>query len=170
MQICIWRSKSKNESLGFKFKWISSKIVKSDFDHSSKSETKNSYEYHRLEQGLRTARADGKNLKPISDEGKLEFYSYDDERNMTPKTELYVYGVAAMYRKFDVEIAQPEEMEFKNADGTTRSEIPASVTLPQWQKTRYTNQTYCPRYKSIIGRKDKRYNQRLENICRRQEF
>ena len=53
---------------------------------------------------------------------------------MTPKTELYVYGVAAMYRKFDVEIAQPEEMEFKNADGTTRSEIPASVTLPQWQK------------------------------------
>lgn len=134
---------------------ISSKIVKSDFDHSSKSETKNSYEYHRLEQGLRTARADGKNLKPISGEGKLEFYSYDDERNMTPKTELYVYGVAAMYRKFDVEIAQPEEMEFKNADGTTRSEIPASVTLPQWQKTRYTNQTIAPDIRALSGEKIK---------------
>lgn len=134
---------------------ISSKIVKSDFDHSSKSDTKYSYEYHRLEQGLKTAKTDGKNLKPVSGKGKLEFYSYDDERNMTPKTELYIYGVAAMYRKFDVETAQPEEMEFKNADGTVRREIPASVTLPQWQKTRYTNQTIAPDIRALSGEKIK---------------
>lgn len=126
---------------------ISSKIVKSEFNHSSKQGS--------LEQGLRTAKANGKNLKPISGDGTLEFSADDDEHNMTPKTELYIYGVAAMYRKFNVEVAQPEEMEFKNADGTTRKEVPASVTLPEWQKTRYTDQTIAPDIRALSGEKIK---------------
>ncbi len=133
---------------------LSSKTVKGSFDHSSKSNSKG-YEYHRLEQGLKTTKTVDKNVKPASGEGSIEIYAYDDESNMTPKTELYVYGIAAMYRKFNVEVAQPEEMEFKNADGSVRREIPASVTLPQWQKTRYTNQTIAPDIRALSGEKIK---------------
>ena len=48
---------------------------------------------------------------------KAKVMAVDKESNMTPQTELFVYGVAAMYRRFNVTLAEPNKLSYRMADG-----------------------------------------------------
>lgn len=53
---------------------------------------------------------------------------------------LYVYGVAAMYRKFKINLDQPDELCYRISEDKKISQPPATVTLGEGHNTRYYGQ------------------------------
>lgn len=82
-----------------------------------------------------------KNKLPTMSASKVKVMAVDKESNMTPQTELFVYGVAAMYRKFNVTLAEPNKLSYKTADGGEIELLPAAVVLGEGHGTRYAGQS-----------------------------
>ena len=73
---------------------------------------------------------------PTADTVNVKISAIDQEKNRTPKVEVHCYGVAAMYRKFNITLAQPDNLSYKTANGGTVSLPPATVSLGEGHKTR----------------------------------
>jgi len=76
---------------------------------------------------------------PVDQNYEFKFWA-GDQGDGTPKTELYIYGAVAMYRKFKISLLQPDALTYLNADGTTGSRLPAQVELGVGHETRYAGQ------------------------------
>jgi|GEM_PF-1267145 len=81
---------------------------------------------------------------PVAQNYEFKFWAGDQADGGTPKTELYIYGAVAMYRKFNIVLQQPDSLTYYtyNADGTAtaQSRLPAQVQLGEGHKTRYAGQ------------------------------
>ncbi len=72
--------------------------------------------------------------------GSLKLNIADEESAFTPSPTINLYGVAAMFRTFNISLQQPGEMEFKDGDQTVKKK-PCNVQLGTGHELRYTNQT-----------------------------
>ncbi len=77
---------------------------------------------------------------PVWDDVDIRVYAIDKEDNRTPVIRLYCYGVAAMYRRFNIDLIQPQQLTYRTADGKTIQQAPAQVTLGEGHDTRYYDQ------------------------------
>ncbi len=82
----------------------------------------------------------GNNL-PTANDVDVKVLAVDQEKNRTPKVEVHCYGVAAMYREFDVTLVQPNNLDYKTANGGKVSLPPATVQLGEGHNKRYTDQS-----------------------------
>ena len=80
------------------------------------------------------------NNLPIENNINIKMSAVDSESNRTPKIEFYTYGIAAMYRKFNITLLQPDNLNYRTADGKTASMAPANVSLGEGHGTRYSEQ------------------------------
>lgn len=80
------------------------------------------------------------NNLPVENNINIKMSAVDSESNKTPKIEFYTYGIAAMYRKFNITLLQPDNLSYKTADGKTASLAPANVSLGEGHGTRYSEQ------------------------------
>lgn len=78
---------------------------------------------------------------PQADGGYLEIHAADEEKNRTPHTGVYAYGIAAFFREFEVSINQPGKMNFLNSDGSYSSVPPVVVNTGEGHGLRYTEQS-----------------------------
>ncbi|MEE0059248.1 MAG: Calx-beta domain-containing protein [Acutalibacteraceae bacterium] len=62
--------------------------------------------------------------------------------------EIKFWGVAAMFRQFDITLVQPDAMKYLNGDVTVQK-APARVVLPAGHDSRYVNQDLSILYSSI---------------------
>lgn len=77
---------------------------------------------------------------PTANNVDVKISAIDQESHRTPKVEVHCYGVAAMYRKFNVTLVQPNNLSYKTANGGSVSLPPATVELGEGHNTRYTGQ------------------------------
>jgi len=83
-----------------------------------------------------------KNNLPVSKDIQIELKAQDKESNQTPKIELYIYGLAVMYRKYKINLEQPSELTYIDANGSSVSRVPAVVEAAEGHETRYYGQDY----------------------------
>lgn len=92
-----------------------------------------------------TALSRGENPMPQDAGGYLEAHAQDNNGNRTPIVTLYVYGIAAFFRKFDVSINQPAKMKFWVGDNQSEYKAPLNVALGEGHNLRYTEQSIAVR-------------------------
>ncbi len=80
-----------------------------------------------------------KEFMPQKVKGSLRVSASDEEKNKTPDPTIKLYGIAAMFRKFRVNVEQPGTMEFKSESGTVKK-IPAAARLAEGHALRYFGQ------------------------------
>ncbi len=80
-----------------------------------------------------------KEFMPQKVKGSLRVSASDEEKNKTPSPAIRLYGVAAMFRKFKVNIEGSGTMEFKTESGTVRT-APARACLAEGHSLRYFGQ------------------------------
>ena len=79
---------------------------------------------------------------PYAGDIEFRYQARDDQSSRTPKNKLYIYGVAGMYRKFKINIVQPDELEFIDESSSTGkvSKAPATVSIGEGHDIRYYGQ------------------------------
>lgn len=80
----------------------------------------------------------GDNSVPTGKDINIQYY-VQDKTSGTPKMQLEVYGLAAMYRKFRVNLLQPDKMTYQTASGTVQKE-PAQAELGAGHEVRFSDQ------------------------------
>ncbi len=80
------------------------------------------------------------NLPISSVKGRVKFLVIDNELGQTPNMKLYLYGMAAMYRKFKINLNQPKELSYRISETQTMNMPPATVQLGEGHETRYFGQ------------------------------
>ena len=84
-------------------------------------------------------------VQNIADNIEAIVYAVDDSQSKTPKSYMRFYGVAAMYKKYRVNVVNPEKMSFKGTTATVpmqvKMECGAQIIEPGHTESRdiYTN-------------------------------
>jgi len=82
------------------------------------------------------------NKLPVSKDIQIYLKAQDKKAHETPKIELYVYGLAVMYRKYKINLQQPSNLTYLDANGNSVSKAPAIVEAAEGHGTRYYGQDY----------------------------
>ncbi len=72
--------------------------------------------------------------------GQINVYASDENGNNTPDPIIHLYGIAAMFRKFNVNLEASGTMKFKNGNDTV-DKVPCNPTLGVGHELRYYDQT-----------------------------
>lgn len=72
--------------------------------------------------------------------GKICVYASDENDSATPDPIIHLYGIAAMFRKFDVNLESSGTMKFKNGNGVV-DKVPCNPKLGVGHELRYYDQT-----------------------------
>lgn len=82
------------------------------------------------------------NKNKLPQDVDLRLYtSIADDNHYWHTSEAYIYGVAAMYRKYNVTVEQPSSLTYRESNGEYVKKAPAIVELGNGHDIRYTGQT-----------------------------
>lgn len=115
---------------------------------SSSNDERSEYKEGAFSRTVTSLTSLGTDGMPQGDGGYLEVHAEDSNSNRTPKVSLYFYGIAAMFRRFNISVNQPVRMSFLGSGNTTESRVPANVSIGEGHSLRYTEQSLAVKQNS----------------------